>query len=120
MKSTTAKGIDAEQLAAEYLLSKNYKITHTRWKHGKYEIDLIAEIQNIIVFVEVKSRYTLVYGEPWEAVNRGKRKRICAAANAFIEACRTSKEPRFDIISIVLDRGRNEILHLEDAFRPEA
>lgn len=112
------KGDKGEELAAAYLLERGYVIIHKKWKHARFEVDLIAEKGDEIVFVEVKLRYSRVYGEPWEAVNKGKQKKIIVGADAYLKQTRSMKEPRFDIISIVEGNGKTEILHIEEAFYP--
>ena len=49
------RGVDGEQKAVDYLISKNYKILHRNWRTKRGEIDIIATIDDTIVFVEVKT-----------------------------------------------------------------
>jgi len=112
------KGDEGEILASKYLVEHGYQIIHTKWKHGRFELDIIATKDNFLVFVEVKTRYSNEYGEPWEAVNKAKRKKICLSGDAYIQQYDTEMEPRFDIISIVHANNRTEILHIEEAFWP--
>lgn len=114
------KGDKGEQLAAEYLEERGYKIIEKNWRYYRFELDLIAENANNIVFVEVKTRYSNFYGEPWEAVNKSKRKKVCLSGDAYIQQFKSSKEPRFDIVSILHMNGKTEITHIEDAFWPMA
>ncbi|MDZ4824506.1 MAG: YraN family protein [Flavobacteriales bacterium] len=112
------KGKQGEMIAVTYLLARGYDIKETRWKFLGREIDIIAETEKNIVFVEVKFRYTDSYGEPWEAVNNVKRKRIVEAADAYIRQMDSDKVPRFDIVSILMKFGKEEITHIEEAFWP--
>ncbi len=114
------KGDLGEKLAAEFLEKLGYTILERKWKYYRFELDLIVESQTHIVFVEVKMRYSNVYGEPWEAVNKAKRKKICLSADAYIRQMQSAKEPRFVIVSILNMNGGTQILHLEDAFWPVA
>ncbi len=114
------KGDLGENLAADYLEKSGYKILEKKWKYSRFELDLIVESKTHLVFVEVKTRYSNVYGEPWEAVNKAKRKKICLSGDAYIRQMQSVKEPRFDIISILHMNGGTQILHLEDAFWPIA
>ncbi len=114
------KGDLGEKLAAEFLEKLGYTILERKWKYYRFELDLIVESRTHIVFVEVKMRYSNVYGEPWEAVNKTKRKKICLSADAYIRQMQSAKEPRFDIVSILNMNGGVQILHLEDAFWPMA
>lgn len=119
-ETTKQKGDKGEAEAAEYLRGIGYEIKAIRWKYERYDLDLIAQNKTHIVFVEVKTRYSDVYGEPWEAVNKGKRKRICISADAYIQQFNVVLEPRFDIVSILKMGERSTIQHIEEAFWPTA
>jgi putative endonuclease len=112
------KGNLGEQRAAELLKRKGYHIIATQWKSLRFEIDIIAEKGNEIVFVEVKTRTSEDYGQPWEAVKRDKRRKICNSADQYIRMTKCDKEPRFDIISIIQTEDKTKITHLKSAFRP--
>lgn len=112
------KGNWGEERAAEHLMSKGYRIVAKQWKSLRFEIDIIAEKGNEIVFVEVKTRFSEDYGQPWEAVKGDKRRKICNSADQYIRMHQCEQEPRFDIISIVHSNHKTKITHLESAFRP--
>ncbi len=112
------KGDWGEKIAAAYLQEKGFTILKQQWRYYRYEIDLIASRQNAIVFVEVKTRFSREYGEPWAAVNYRKQQKICRSADHYLRTYHIDAEPRFDIISIVHAEGKTEILHLEQAFYP--
>jgi len=112
------KGDWGEKIASAYLQEKGYTILKKQWRYYRYEIDLIASRQNTIVFVEVKTRFSREYGEPWAAVNLRKQQKICRSADHYLRTYQIDAEPRFDIISIVHAEGQTEILHLEQAFYP--
>lgn len=122
MKDDTAsskeKGDKGESLAASFLEEIGYRIITKQWKFMRYELDIVAENKTHIVFVEVKTRYSNYYGEPWEAVNKAKRQKVCVSADAYIKQFNCEKEPRFDIVSIIHHNGKTEILHIEEAFYP--
>ncbi|MEN9346938.1 MAG: YraN family protein [Flavobacteriales bacterium] len=120
MQNTKETGDAGEEMAANFLLKKGYSIKEKKWVHNKLELDLVAEINNKIVFVEVKTRSTRAFGNPWEAVNSEKRKRIMRTANVYIKKFQIDKDPRFDIISIVTLNGKTDIDHIEGAFWPTA
>ncbi len=117
-ESNKQKGDEGEGLAAAYLEKQGYTIVERKWKFGRIEIDLIAIKENIIAFIEVKTRYSNTYGQPWEAVNKAKRKNICTGANAYIQQYAINHEPRFDIISIIKSHKEFRMEHIEQAFRP--
>ncbi|MCF8309595.1 MAG: YraN family protein [Bacteroidales bacterium] len=111
-------GQKGELLARDYLKNKGYQILKTNWRFGKDEIDIIAEDENYIVIVEVKTRSTSYFGEPQVFVNKQKQRFLIRAANAFIERSDSDKEVRFDIIAVTVSREKNRIDHIDDAFYP--
>jgi len=86
-ESNKEKGDDGENLAAGYLEKLGYTILERQWKYERFEIDLIAEKDKTIVFVEVKTRFSNTYGEPWEAVNQAKRKKQPSKAQKDLRQC---------------------------------
>lgn len=117
-KANKSKGNWGEKVAAAYLISKGYTILQEQWHFSRYEIDIIAARSNTIVFVEVKTRFSAEYGEPWMAVTPAKQRKICRSADYYIRCFQVDAEPRFDIVSIVHTSGKTEITHIEQAFYP--
>lgn len=120
---TNPIAIIGENEAAEILEKKGFCILERNWRMGHLELDLIAENRKEIVFAEVKAR-TSAFGNkmPEEYVDEIKRKHMVAAANAYIKYHKIEKQPRFDIIGIIIDSQTNEITyknHLENAFLPQ-
>ncbi|MEI6122297.1 MAG: YraN family protein [Bacteroidota bacterium] len=111
-------GKQGENAVAEYLVGKGYRILHRNWHFAKDELDIIAETNDYIVFVEVKTRSNIIFGEPEEAVDKKKQRYLIRAANAYIEKNNCTKEARFDIISVILPSHPIRINHIEDAFYP--
>ena len=110
-------GARGEQLAEEYLLSKGYRLLHRNWRHSHKEIDFIALDENILVFIEIKTRRGLGFGYPEESVTLAKQLHLQAAASAFMEAHSQYPIMRFDVLSIILKGDKvQELLHLVDAF----
>ena len=119
---TNPIGIIGESEAAKMLEAKGFRITERNWRLGHLEVDLIAENSQEIVFAEVKAR-TSAYGDrmPEEYVDENKKRRMTAAANAYVKYRKSEKNIRFDIIGIMVDPVTNEITrrtHLENAFHP--
>lgn len=105
-----------EQLALEYVVSKGYKLLETNWMFQHKEIDIIARKHPFIVFIEVKTRRTNYFGEPFTFVNTAKQRLLVKAANAYIEKFDIHEEARFDIISVLYNDHQKDIQHIEDAF----
>ena len=99
-----------ENLAVAYLQGKGYQLIERR------DIDIIVRDETrIIVFVEVKTRRSRVFGEPEEAIDYRKMQSLQQAINHYIKSHRINSEIRFDIISIVGTIGSEpEINHIKD------
>jgi len=115
LSKNTEIGRKGESLAAEYLINKGFNILERNYRYGRLEIDIIAEIDNVIVFIEVKARQSKRFGYPEEAVDNRKTDHILTCADHYIYQNQWTGDIRFDIISIFL---KPEILieHIEDAF----
>ena len=111
-------GKKGEEIAADFLKGKGYKILETNWRAGRNEIDLIAMDGRFLVVVEVKTRQSASFGEPEIAVTREKQRALIRSANAYIRRKNLDNEIRFDIISIISTKNTEKINHIEDAFYP--
>jgi putative endonuclease len=109
-------GRSGENLASEYLIKNGYIILERNWVFDKAEIDIIAQKDEEIVFVEVKTRSGDYFGFPEEAVNNSKEENILRAADAYLEEKELDNEIRFDVIAIIFKAGKPEISHIIDAF----
>lgn len=110
-------GAEAEQIAAEYFISRGYTVRERNWKCGKLEIDLILEFERTIIFVEVKARKEGTQ-DPIEAVGKDKRRRIIRAADSYLQSLPLLYEYRFDIFAITGDRNEHKCEHYADAYMP--
>jgi putative endonuclease len=113
-------GDAGEEAAARFLARNGYKIRERNWRYRKFEIDIIAETADTIVFVEVKARGTNDFGEPETFVTRKKQGFIVSAAHFYITDRDIEKEARFDVISVYHSPEGLSVNHLPDAFRPLA
>jgi putative endonuclease len=111
-------GKAGEEIAAEYLKKKGYKILATNWRSARNEIDIIALDKDFLVVVEVKTRHSNFAGEPETAVTRDKQKALIRAANTYIRQNGVENETRFDILSILVVKEQVTVHHIEDAFYP--
>jgi putative endonuclease len=81
------------------------------------EADIVAERGELLVFVEVRSRSTDVFGDPEETITKAKRRRIVRAALFFLTENQIHERPvRFDVISVVHSPSETRVQHFEDAF----
>lgn len=109
-------GQAGEKLAVKFLRKKGYKIREQNYKTKIGEIDIIAEDSGALVFVEVKTRESLEYGHPFEAVNARKRRKIAGVATLYLKKFDVLPPCRFDIVSICINDGRAECELIRDAF----
>ncbi|HEX2534910.1 MAG TPA: YraN family protein [Chitinophagaceae bacterium] len=108
-------GQQGEQLAAQYLIESGFTVLHRNWRHGRYEIDIIALRGQRLHIIEVKTRSTAaVY--PEEAVTRKKFGHLLQAADEFLYRHPEYRHVQYDILSIRLLRGNPEFLLLEDVY----
>lgn len=116
-----AFGNIGENSACEFLKKKGYKILDRNFVWNKNEVDIIAEDEREkqIVFVEVKTRNTDYFMQPFEAVDFKKQKAIIKVANAYIRSRNIDLEARFDVISIVQSENKEQTIeHITAAFEP--
>ena len=74
-----------EEIACKYLQQEGYKIVYRNYRTRFAEIDIIAEKNNILSFIEVKTRTSQKFGEPVEAVTLAKQKKIHRCAEAYLQ-----------------------------------
>ena len=91
-----------------------------RFRVGRHDIDLIIRRRDLVVFVEVKTRASLVCGHPLQALGWQKLRSLAWAAECWrARFGRLGDRYRFDVVAIRLGKGRApEVTHLEDAWRP--
>lgn len=110
-------GIKGEEIASTFLLNKGYNILFRNWRYGKKEVDIIAVKNELIVFVEVKTRTREQFQFPEEAVNKRKQLFLKVAADGYADQNPSRQSIRFDIISVLLEGEHiKEIIHFEEAF----
>ena len=111
-------GREGEDIAARYLEQHGYTILDRNWRSGHKELDLVVCKENTIVFVEVKTRTSTEYGDPWSFVDDRKIKRIVSSADAYIRFMCIDMDVRFDIVSITVENGEFKVEHIKQAFFP--
>jgi putative endonuclease len=100
-------GLDGEQCAVETLIALGYVILARRYRTRFGELDIVARDGTTLVFVEVKARRGVAFGQPEDAVHWRKRQRLARLAEAFLAEARLLDVPcRFDVVAIVWHDGR--------------
>jgi putative endonuclease len=117
-RARQALGREGEEAAARHLESAGWRIVERRFRAAGYEIDLIAERDGVLAFVEVKTRRAGGLAPPAAAVNWRKRRRIAAAAHvAAARWGRGARAFRFDVAAVTWGENGPVVDHLENAFR---
>jgi putative endonuclease len=113
-------GKKGEELAVEFLRENDYQILDRNWTFQKAEIDIIAQKDDILAIVEVKTRSSLDFGSPQDFVKSKKIQLLIKAVNAYINDREKDFSEdlniRFDIIAIHKTEETFAIEHLTDAF----
>ena len=110
-------GNAGEDLAAAALKKQGYKILERNYRTPLGEIDLIARHQGFLVFLEVKTRRSLHFGQPQEAVSPAKQKRLKRLADYYLKQKRLGEVPvRFDVVAITMNEEGPKIEIIPNAF----
>lgn len=109
------EGSHGESSAVAFLENKGFVIRERNFLCPTGEIDIIAEIKDILVFIEVKARRNQKYGRPAEAVTPAKLKRIERTALWYMSAYKLHhRSARIDVIEVWWEPGGVRIGHLEN------
>jgi putative endonuclease len=113
-----ALGAWGEERAVKYLRQQGMKILEQNFTTPVGEIDIIARDKKVLVFVEVKTRRSTIFGSPQEAVGVRKQRQIVRTAHWYLQNHSCDKyQPRFDVIAILCQSGEDvQITHIRDAF----
>jgi putative endonuclease len=109
---------DAGEKAAEEVLARDgYRVVARKHRCPRGEVDLVLERDQLLVFVEVRTRATAAFGGPEETVGVEKQRRIVRAARDFLARWRgPPRGARFDVVA-VLDRPEGpRVSHIPNAF----
>lgn len=110
-------GKEGELLAATYLLQKGFTIHYSNWRYSHFEIDIIASLNDILHFIEVKTRRSLQFGFPEESVTPKKLQHLIDAAEVFLYQFPQWKRVQFDVLSLMLVTGKEpEYFFIEDVY----
>ena len=112
-------GREGEKYAADYLEEQGYVILDRNWMCGHKDLDIVAVKDGTLVFVEVKTRTGMEWGDPEDSVTDKKIRNIVHAADAYIRYRCLDMDVRFDVISIIMDdAGDYRVEHIKQAFYP--
>lgn len=113
-------GSFGEALAKDYLISKGYKILNMNFRNKFGEIDIICKNNNLLIFCEIKSRYSNSFGSPIESITCYKQKQIIKLSELYLISKKYYNfNVRYDIIEVIFNTitSSHIINHVQDAFR---
>jgi putative endonuclease len=117
MNRKQSLGKYGEERAAEYLIARGYEIIDRNWRSRIGEIDLVANQNGRIVFVEVKTRNGSGFGHPFEAITHEKISRMRRLAADWCSTKQVSGvKVRLDAVSVLISGGQVSIEHLKQVF----
>ncbi|MGK7395150.1 MAG: YraN family protein [Candidatus Cyclobacteriaceae bacterium M3_2C_046] len=116
MGNNKALGDKGEAIGSNYLQGLGFEIKEFHYRYKRAEIDLIAEKEDLLLFVEIKTRTGVRFGHPEEFVDDKQMALILEAADHYINEQGWQGSIRFDIISILLQGDQYDIQHFPDAF----
>ena len=113
-------GSFGEALARDYLISKGYKILNMNFRNKFGEIDIICKKNNLLIFCEIKSRYSNSFGSPIESITCYKQKQIIKLSELYLISKKYYNfNVRYDIIEVIFNTitSSHILNHVQDAFR---
>ena len=113
-------GKQGEDIALRHLESNGYELVRKNFRYDRAEIDLIVkdEKNKVLVFAEVKTRSSKLFGEAQESVVTKKQEQIIKSAQGFLMEHDefAEYEKRFDVVAVYIQGGKEEIMHFINAF----
>ena len=110
-------GKKGELQAATWLKEQNYDVLYVNWRHSHYEIDIIASRNNVLHFIEVKTRNSIAFGHPEESVSKKKFSSMMNAAEEFLVQHSEWKRIQYDVLSITKLKDKPvEYFFIEDVY----
>ena len=102
-----------EKLAGDFFEQQGYKVLARNWRAGRLEIDLIVQLDDLIVFVEVKSAASKKFGHPVERIDETKIVNLTHAAQQYIDELEIKNcDLRFDAVTFI----DGQLEHFPNAF----
>lgn len=113
--SNISFGLLGQGAAEKYLTGLGYYIVSRNVRCGRWgEIDIIAKDHEVLVFVEVKTRSSKKYGNPWESVGKFKIKALRRAVNYYVFTRNIKSPLRIDVVSVLVDQNEFQIRHFKN------
>ena len=117
MNDSALRGTIGETMACNYLERLGYHVVERNWKYGRYEIDILAWYDNVLIVIEVKTRADGYY-RPEHYVTRNQWYNIAFATGRYMDVIGYEWEVRFDIVAITIQKRGSRVTHFKDVFFP--
>ena len=99
-----------------FLQRDGFTILERNWRFQKKEVDIIAQKDEFLIFIDVKTRRSKKLGKPSASKDEKKITVYKDAAEKYLEQCTSDFDVRFDIVNIIIGKDENEIEHITDVF----
>jgi len=110
-------GINGEAMAVKWLADKGFMVLHQNWRHGRYEIDIIAHKESVLHVIEVKTRRSKKFGEPEESVDKKKIIHLLKAGEAYQYQYPQWKRVQYDVLAISVQPDNTiDYFFIEDVY----
>lgn len=110
-------GAQGETIAAQYLENKGFRIVERNWRTGHLEIDILAQKEDLLVVVEVKTHSSFTLVPPELTVSPLQKDRLQHAFAYYAHEFDYNGEFRFDVVGVLLHESEEPMIrHLEDVF----
>ena len=93
-----------------------FTILETNWRFQKAELDIIAQKDGFLIFIEVKTRGSKKFGKPSDTIDKKKISLYKDAVEDYLEQYPSELEVRFDVVNIIIGKDATEIEHIPNAF----
>lgn len=93
-----------------------FAILETNWRFQKAEVDIIAQKDGFLIFIEVKTRGSKKFGNPSDSIDKKKISLYKDAVEGYLQQYPSELEVRFDVINIIIGKDETEIEHIPNAF----
>ena len=99
-----------------FLQRDSFTILETNWRFQKAEVDIIAQKDGFLIFIEVKTRGSKKFGNPSDSIDKKKISLYKDAVEGYLEQYPSELEVRFDVVNIIIGKDETEIEHIPNAF----
>ena len=105
-----------ENIIADYITKLGYKVVERNFECNQGEIDIIAKDKGELVFIEVKTRTDISYGEASEAVTNTKKRHLINSIKYYIYKQKLENQPiRIDVAEVYINKGKVKVNYIKQA-----